>query len=92
MNTKIISLALLLLLVAISIGSISTSLNIAHPFNTIPDHQIAIIASDSMEPTLKMGDIAFIHEENPETIKEGDIVAFYVPLKQQLLFISFFQS
>ena len=87
MNTKIIPLALILLLVAISIGSISSSLNIAHAFNTITDHQIAIIASDSMEPTLKMGDIAFIHEESPETIKEGDIVASMFPRKQQLLFV-----
>ena len=83
MNTKIISLALILLLVAISIGNISSSLNIAHAFNTITDHQIAIIASDSMEPTLKVGDIAFIHKEKPEKIKEGDIVAFHVPLKYQ---------
>ncbi|MHC1611419.1 MAG: signal peptidase I [Candidatus Methanospirareceae archaeon] len=70
MKTKIIPLALILLLVAISIGSIS-------------DYQIAIVASDSMEPALKIGDIAFIHEEDPETIKEGDIVAFHVPLKYQ---------
>ena len=82
MNTKISSLAFLLLLVAISIGSIS-SLNIAHAFDTITNPPIAIIASDSMVPALKRGDVAFIHEENPETIKEGDIVAFQVPLKYQ---------
>lgn len=37
---------------------------------------LAIIISPSMTPTLNIGDIVFIKNVNPETLKIGDIIAF----------------
>jgi len=34
------------------------------------------VASDSMTPTLQVGDVILVHEVQPEEIQEGDIVSF----------------
>ena len=77
MNAKIV-IGLALLFIAVLISGISSP-KVA--FADIINYKIAIIASDSMEPTLKVGDIALL--KKPETIKEGDIVAFQVPPEYQ---------
>lgn len=34
------------------------------------------VSSDSMEPTLKVGDVILVHSAEPEDIKNGDIVTY----------------
>ena len=47
--------------------------------DSLTDPPLAVIVSDSMKPTLERGDIAFIREVDPGTIKVGDVVAVWVP-------------
>ncbi len=35
------------------------------------------VISGSMEPALKVGSLIYIHEDLPEDVQEGDIIAFY---------------
>jgi len=49
--------------------------------DSLTNPPLAVIVSDSMKPTLERGDIAFIREVDPGTIKVGDVVAVWVPTK-----------
>lgn len=36
----------------------------------------AVVLSGSMEPTIKTGDLIFIHDTKPESLKEGDVICY----------------
>lgn len=38
-----------------------------------------IVLTDSMYPDIKSGDLIICHTEDPEAIKEGDVIAFFDP-------------
>lgn len=38
-----------------------------------------IVLTDSMYPTIESGDLIICHTEDPDNIKEGDIIAFFDP-------------
>lgn len=40
-------------------------------------YQMFNVISGSMEPAVKVGSLIYVHEEEPEGIKEKDIIAFY---------------
>jgi len=47
------------------------------------DTPFMVVSSRSMEPTLHVGDLIVVKKVDPETLKVGDIIVFYVPESQQ---------
>ena len=60
-----------LLLIAV----IATSIPLAVP--SIMGYEIYNVTSGSMEPTLPVGSVIYVEYIKPESIKEGDIIAFH---------------
>lgn len=40
-------------------------------------YQIYTVISGSMEPDIPLGSLVYVHEIDPETVMEGDVIAYY---------------
>ncbi len=40
-------------------------------------YQIYTVISGSMEPDIPLGSLVYVHEMDPETVMEGDVIAYY---------------
>lgn len=40
-------------------------------------YQIYTVISGSMEPDIPLGSLVYVHERDPETVVEGDVIAYY---------------
>jgi len=40
-------------------------------------YQIYTVISGSMEPDIPLGSLVYVHETDPETVAEGDVIAYY---------------
>ena len=60
----------------ILIAVIATSIPLAVP--ALLGYETYNVTSGSMEPTLPVGSVIYVKPVEPETVQEGDIIAFYV--------------
>ena len=65
-------------------GALSTLLLISLVLFCLPltvprlfGYQVYSVISGSMEPTIPVGSLVYIHEEAPEELREGEVIAFY---------------
>ncbi len=58
-------------------------INVGVRLYTQLDTPFMVVSSESMEPTLHVGDLIIVKKVDPNTLKVGDIIVFYVPKDQQ---------
>lgn len=72
------SIKLLILVVSLFLGFYS--LFTLAKYLLLTDNPIVYVASGSMYPTLKVGDLLFVRGVKPEELKKGDIIVFIKPV------------
>lgn len=71
-----IKLAILAALIFLSVYSIWTLAK----YILLTENPVVYVASGSMHPTLKVGDLLFVRGVKPEELKKGDIIVFVKPV------------
>ena len=61
--------------VLILVTVVATSLPLALP--ALFGYEVYSVTSGSMEPTLPVGSVIYVRPVEPETVRAGDIIAFY---------------
>ena len=72
-SVKLIILAVLIFLSVFSLWTLAK-------YILLTENPIVYVASGSMYPTLKVGDLLFVRGVKPEELKKGDIIVFVKPI------------